>query len=210
MKGAYDIVTIESLVKGGLISISTGDEVGKLSYGTGRVPFIRTLDIANWEIKLDPKQGLSEELYDVLSEKQDVQAFDILMVKDGTYLVGTCAMILPNETKIVFQSHLYKIRSNDHNKLDPFLLLALLSAPIVKRQIRSKQFTQDIIDTLGRRIMELELPFPKKEDERKKIIERVKLVFQKRSEAKDIMRNVLLDTIPLDNSYEDNGFMTLV
>ena len=210
LKCAYDIVTIESLVKAGLLSISTGDEVGKLSYGTGRVPFIRTSDIANWEIKLDPKQGLSEELYDVLSEKQDVKAFDILMVKDGTYLVGTCAMILPSETKIVFQSHLYKIRSNDHNKLDPFLLLALLSAPIVKRQIRSKQFTQDIIDTLGRRIMELELPFPKKEEERKKIIERVKLVFQKRSEAKDIMRSVLLDTVPLDDSYEDNGFMTLV
>lgn len=146
----------------------------------------------------------------MLSEKQDVKAFDILMVKDGTYLVGTCAMILPSETKIVFQSHLYKIRSNDHNKLDPFLLLALLSVPIVKRQIRSKQFTQDIIDTLGRRIMELELPFPKKEEERKKIIERVKLVFQKRSEAKDIMRSVLLDTVPLEDSYEDNGFMTLV
>lgn len=99
-----------------------------------------------------------EDIYSSLSGKQDVRALDILMVKDGTYLVGTCAMILPNETKIVFQSHLYKIRSNNHMKLNSYLLLALLSTPIVKKQIRSKQFTQDIIDTLGRRIMELELP----------------------------------------------------
>lgn len=207
----YNLVSIGNLVEGGLISISTGDEVGKLSYGTGRIPFVRTSDIANWEIKLDPKQGLSEEIYSSLSEKQDVRPLDILMVKDGTYLVGTCAMILPNETKIVFQSHLYKIRSNDHMKLNPYLLLALLSTPIVKKQIRSKQFTQDIIDTLGRRIMELELPFPKDETECKKIVDKVKMVFQKRSEAKEIMRSVLLDTIPLeDNSYEDSNFMTLV
>ena len=104
------------LVEEGIISISTGDEVGKLAYGTGQIPFIRTSDIANWEIKIDPKQGLSEEIYTSLKEKQDVRAYDILMVKDGTYLVATCAMVSENDTKIVFQSHLYKIRCNDYEK----------------------------------------------------------------------------------------------
>lgn len=107
-------------------TISTGDEVGKLAYGTGQIPFIRTSDIANWEIKLDPKQGLSDDIYTKLAPKQDVQPYDILMVRDGTYLVGTCAMISPSETKIVYQSHLYKIRSNDHDRINPYLLLALL------------------------------------------------------------------------------------
>ena len=206
----YDLITIGNLVKQGLISISTGNEVGKLSYGTGQVPFIRTSDIANWEIKLDPKQGLSEEIYQSLAEKQDIQALDILMVKDGTYLVGTCAMISPNETRIVYQSHLYKIRSNNHEKLNPYLLLALLSSPIVKQQVRSKQFTQDIIDTLGSRIMELELPFPKKQEKQRQIIERVKLVFKKRNEARDVMRNVLLNVTPAHDFDNESSFMTLV
>ena len=92
LKSEYNLVTIAELVDQGLISISNGDEVGKLAYGTGNIPFIRTSDIANWEIKLDPKQGLSKDIYDSLRDKQDVQACDILMVKDGTYLVGTCAM----------------------------------------------------------------------------------------------------------------------
>lgn len=92
LKSEYNLVTIAELVDQGLISISNGDEVGKLAYGTGNIPFIRTSDIANWEIKLDPKQGLSKDIYDSLRDKQDVQACDILIVKDGTYLVGTCAM----------------------------------------------------------------------------------------------------------------------
>lgn len=210
IKDRFEFVTVGDLVSKGLLTINTGDEVGKLSYGTGQIPFIRTSDIANWEIKLDPKQGLSEEIYQSLSKKQDVQPFDILMVRDGTYLVGTCAMISPAETKIVYQSHLYKIRSTDHQKLNPYLLLALLSSPIVKQQIRSKQFTQDIIDTLGRRVLELELPFPKDDKESQKIIDRVQSVFDKRNEAKNIMRDVLLNVTPIHRFDDDSSFMTLI
>ena len=151
--------------------------MGKLAYGTGNIPFIRTSDIANWEIKLDPKQGLSEETYQLLKEKQDVRPLDILMVKDGAYLVGTCAMITESDTRIVYQSHLWKIRSLDHHRLNPYLLLALLSSPIVKQQVRAKQFTQDIIDTLGKRVYELVLPFPKDKAHEMEIIRKVQEVF---------------------------------
>ena len=206
----YELITVGKLVQDGLVEISTGDEVGKLAYGTGQIPFIRTSDIANWEIKLDPKQGLSEDIYNRLSSKQDVKPYDILMVRDGTYLVGTCAMISPSETKIVYQSHLFKIRSTDHEKINPYLLLALLSSPIVKQQIRSKQFTQDIIDTLGRRILELELPFPKNKDEQDNVIAQVKDVLNKRNEAKELMRTVLLNVTPVHRFDDDSTFMTLI
>lgn len=210
LKNEYKLVTVAELAKQGLISLSNGDEVGKLTYGTGNIPFVRTSDIANWEIKLDPKQGLNEEIYESLREKQDVQAFDILMVKDGTYLVGTCAMITESETKIVYQSHLWKIRSLDHDKLNPYLLLALLSSPIVKQQIRAKQFTQDIIDTIGRRVYELVLPFPKDKEHESAIIRKVQEVFSKRTEAKNLMRNVLLNITPVHDYDDGSSFMTLI
>lgn len=209
LKDKYELVTVAELAERGLVSLSNGDEVGKLAYGTGSIPFIRTSDIANWEIKLDPKQGLSEEIYESLRAKQDVKAYDILMVKDGTYLVGTCAMITEDETKIVYQSHLWKIRSLDHEKLNPYLLLALLSSPIVKQQIRAKQFTQDIIDTIGNRILELVLPFPKDKKAESVIIEKVQEVFLKRTEAKNLMRKVLLNVTPVHNYDDDSSFMTL-
>ena len=95
------------------------------------------------------------------------------MVRDGTYLVGTCAIISEADTVIVFQSHIYKIRSDDHEKMHPYLLLALLSSPIVRQQIYAKRFTQDIIDTLGARVRELELPIPKDDAKRAQIIQTV-------------------------------------
>ena len=47
--------SIGSLVKAGLMSAETGHEIGKAAYGTGDIPFVRTSDISNWEIKSAPK-----------------------------------------------------------------------------------------------------------------------------------------------------------
>jgi len=173
LKPSHDLLVFGDLVKKKVLSISTGHEVGKLAYGAGNIPFIRTSEIANWEIKLDPKHGLSEAVYDEFKTKQDVQENDILMVRDGTYLVGTCGLVTKYDVKIVYQSHIYKIRSNRHDVLHPFLLLAVLTSPIVKAQISSKRFTQDIIDTLGARIKELVLPIPKDAATRNEIIDNV-------------------------------------
>ena len=64
LQTSHDLLRFSDLVEQGLISFSTGHEVGKLNYGTGVVPFVRTSDISNWEIKLDPKHGLSDEVFD--------------------------------------------------------------------------------------------------------------------------------------------------
>lgn len=208
LSDSHRIISIGELEKQGIISIMTGDEVSKESYGTGYIPFIRTSDIANWEIKLDPKQGLSREIYEKYKKKQDVKANDILMVRDGTYLVGTCAIITDDDKEIVFQSHIYKIRVEKPEELNPLLLLALLSCPLVKSQIFAKRFTQDIIDTLGERIHELLLPIPKDEQERKRIINIVKTIINYKKMAKDMTRKVVSSVVPSES--DDSKFMTLI
>lgn len=191
------LLPIGKLIEENVLSISTGDEVGKLAYGTGSVPFIRTSDISNWELKADPKHGVSRDLYMTLRFKQDVQPEDLLMVKDGTYLIGTCAIITEADREIVYQSHLYKIRVNVNlYGLNPFLLLALLSSSIVQKQIRSKQFTQDIIDSLGERIKELILPVPKHKELCDQITGLVKDAISRRIAARELVQKarVLIDT----------------
>lgn len=153
--------SVDELVQAGLLSVDTGDEIGKAAYGTGDIPFVRTSDISNWEIKSAPKQGVSREIYDAYAADQDVQAGDILFVRDGTYLIGTNCFITDIDKEILYQSHVLKLRVNDKGALDPHLLFLALNNPWVQQQIRSVQFTADIIDTIGRRFYELVLPFPR-------------------------------------------------
>ena len=113
LRRTHDLVTVGGLKKDGIISISTGTEIGKLSYGTGDIPFIRTSDLSNWEVKINPKHGVSEDIYNEYAAKCDMRENDILVVRDGTYLVGTCALVTKNDAKSLFQSHIYKIRVLD-------------------------------------------------------------------------------------------------
>lgn len=197
----HDLVGVGDLVRAGVLEITSGHEVGKNAYGTGQVPFVRTSDISNWEIKLDPKQGVSEEIFAQMQPKQDVREGDILMVRDGTYLIGTCAFVTRYDTRIVFQSHLLKIRVIDNSAIDPYLLLAALSSAPVKRQILSKRFTQDIIDSLGNRLLEVVLPLPKSSVRRTDVAATVAKAINDRIEARELSRQAVIDLV----GYVDDG-----
>ena len=161
-----------------------------MAYGTGDIPFVRTSDFSNWEIKADAKQGVSEEIYRQYAEKEDVQAKDILLVRDGTYLVGTSCMITELDTKMLYCGGLIKIRVKKENIIDPYLLLGLLNSYIVKRQMRTKQFTRDVIDTLGQRFKEVFIPIPQSKALRKSIAMRVGEIVNNRITARNEMRDL--------------------
>jgi type I restriction enzyme M protein len=193
----HDLITIGDLIESGDITISTGVEVGKMAYGTGEIPFIRTSDLSNWELKADPKHGVSDDLYAVykgkFSEKFDVCEGDILLVKDGTYLVGTSAVVSYLDTKILYQSHLLRIRVDNPDVIDPWLLFTGLNSPIVKRQIRAKRFTQDIIDTLGKRLSEVLVPVPRDRETRMRIARQTKNAVQTRARLREETRLLAIE-----------------
>lgn len=161
LSGKYELVTIQSLLDNKIISIKRGNEIGSRFYGLGDVPFVRTTDIVNWEIKIDPVKCVPEEVYNKYKRRQDVRPGDILFVNDGTFLIGRSAMVTELDTKIVIQSHIRKIRVLEPPKIDPYLLFYLLNTNIVKRQVDAKTFIQATISTLGNRLNEIILPIPK-------------------------------------------------
>lgn len=158
----YYLVSIGDLIRRGVMDVSTGDEIGKMAYGTGNIPFIRTSDISNWEVISSPKQGTSEKVFQTYREKQDVRAGDILLVRDGTYLIGTNCMVTSLDLPLLYQSHVLKFRVSANNGVvEPEVFFLALNSPIVKRQLRSVQFTADTIDTIGDRFRETMVPIPR-------------------------------------------------
>jgi type I restriction enzyme M protein len=69
--------------------------------------------------------------------------------------------------------------------ISPFLLLVALNSPIVKKQIRAKQFTQNIIDSLGNRAMELIVPIPKDMKLRESLASEAQKIVEKRAELRE-------------------------
>jgi len=215
LRHTHELMLLGELIRQGHIQTATGDEIGKMAYGTGSVPFVRTSDISNWEIKADPKQGVSEAIYKQYASKQDVQRGDLLFVRDGTYLIGAVCLVTAADSKILYQSHILKFRVAADALVSGPLLLALLSAPIVRKQIRAKQFTADIIDTIGNRYNELILPFPKHSEVRSKIERGVLTVVQNRMTLRERLRRIplwsqgVIPNISADLPHVDNNQLEL-
>lgn len=193
LASTHDLVTLGSLVERGVIEADTGIEVGKMAYGTGPVPFIRTSDLSNWELKADPKHSISAEIYERVRASQDVASEDILLVRDGTYLVGSSCILTERDTPLTYCGGIYKFRVRRRADFDPFLLLAVLNAPTVRRQMRAKQFTRDVIDTLGKRIFEVVLPIPKRPDFRRRVAEVTRDTILRRAELRDAAQRVAVE-----------------
>src|SRR5581483_3295933 len=203
LRETHCLYTIQELVTEKHIELATGHEIGKMAYGTGTIPFIRTSDISNWELKTDPKQGVSRAIYEEYSARQDVKSGDILFVKDGTYLIGQSCIVTEHDLPLLYQSHIYRIRLKPTAPISPYLFFAALNTPIVKRQIRSKQFTADIIDTIGNRILELVLPIPKDRELANQIEAGIRDIFEERMRLREKIRKIPLVAQGILRSTDD-------
>jgi hypothetical protein len=153
-------VSIGDLVASGQILLSSGVEVGKMAYGTGSVPFLRTSDIADLEVKRDSRHSISIGIYERFAKKAALARDDILLVRDGTYLVGSSAIVTDADLPALFCGGMFRLRVGPNGRFSPAGLLAALNLPIVRRQMRARQFTRDVIDTLGSRLLEVRIPAP--------------------------------------------------
>ncbi|HPN32736.1 MAG TPA: N-6 DNA methylase [bacterium] len=182
--GIYNLMSFGELLNNNYIQIKRGNEIGSQFYGTGIIPFVRTTDIVNWEIKMDPIKAVADEIYEQYKSLQDIKANDILFVNDGTFLIGRAAFITRLDEKIIIQSHLKKIRVLKNDILTPYYLFYLLNTKIVKQQIESKTFVQATISTLGNRLNDLILPIYKDKQE----IQKISVEIQNIIEEKTLLR----------------------
>ncbi|MCY4223197.1 MAG: N-6 DNA methylase, partial [Bacteroidetes bacterium] len=133
-------------------------------YSQDGVPFLRTSDLGVWE-KRPTQKRVPLEVYNREKARQDVQVFDILMVKDGGQLIGEAVILLEDDTKMLIQGHFYKIRVMDPNRLNPFFLYwALVQAYL---SIQSRILIQSTLGSMTKdRIREIIIPFPDQEQQK--------------------------------------------
>lgn len=187
ISGLYNMVKFSDLIKNKLIEIKRGNEIGSQFYGTGDIPFVRTSDIVNWEIKADPIKAVAQEVYESYKNRQDVRENDILFVNDGTFLIGRSAMVTSEDVNIIIQSHLRKIRLLKEDNFNSYYLFYLLNLGIVQQQIKNKIFTQATLSTLGNRLEDVILPIFKDKEKIELVSKKMKQIFEEKVNNKKRM-----------------------
>lgn len=182
------LVPVSELIKNGIIKKYRGHGAPPSGFkGRGDIPYVRAADIVNWELYKNPTAGVPYEVYKKIKGRGlDLKVGDIVFVKEGSYRVGTVAMVSPSDTEILLNHHsiVFRVLKKDNDYgIDPYYLLYLFSHEITQRQLPNKVMVDTTLPNIGDRWMELKLPISKSEEVRNQISSQIRDAFEKRWKA---------------------------
>lgn len=157
--------------------------------GKGEIPYVRAADIVGWELYRNSTAMVPLEVYKkVKGNGVDLKPKDIVFVKEGSYRIGSVAMVSPFDTGILLNHHSIVFRViDDKNKygINPFYLLYLFSHELTQKQLYNKIMIDTTLPNIGNRWEELLLPIAKNPKEREKITRKIEHAFTKKWEAQE-------------------------
>lgn len=176
---------VKELVDKGIIKVFRGHGAPPSEYkGRGEVPYIRADDIIGWELYRKENSMIPLEVYKkVKGKKFDLKAKDIVFVKEGSYRIGSVAMVSPFDTEVLMNHHsfIFRIVKEDNEYgIDAFYLLYLFSHKLTQKQLYNKIMIDTTLPNIGNRWEELYLPIAKDKKVIKEIREKVKDYFEKK------------------------------
>ena len=142
----------------------------------------------SWELYKNPVAMVPYEVYKAVKGKSGVELKpnDIVFVKEGSYRIGSVALISRFDTGILLNHHSLVFRVIDEkNKygIDAFYLLYLFSHKLTQQQLFNKVMIDTTLPNIGNRWEELNLPIAKDPKERDKIKQKIREAFTKKWEG---------------------------
>jgi len=178
-------VQVKDLVEKGIIKVFRGHGAPPSEYkGRGEVPYIRADDIIGWELYRKENSMIPFDVYKkVKGKKFDLKPKDIVFVKEGSYRIGSVAMVSPFDTEVLMNHHsfIFRILKEDNEyEIDAFYLLYLFSHKLTQKQLYNKIMIDTTLPNIGNRWEELYLPVAKDKKIAKEIKDKVKDFFEKK------------------------------
>lgn len=188
-------VSVKELIDKGIIKKFRGHGAPPSEFkGRGEVPYVRAGDIVNWEIYKNPVSGVPIEVYKaVKGNGVELKPKDIVFVKEGSYRIGSVALLSRFDTNILLNHHSLVFRvvkeDNEYN-IDAFYLLYLFSHELTQRQLFNKVMIDTTLPNIGDRWQELRLPVAKNKKDSDQIKLKIKSAFEKRWDAQEELNTI--------------------
>lgn len=194
-KRNLELVSVKELIDKGIIKKFRGHGAPPSEFkGRGEVPYVRAGDIVSWEIYKNPMAGVPYEVYKaVKGNGVDLKPEDIVFVKEGSYRIGSVALLSKFDTNILLNHHslVFRVVKEDNEYgIDAFYLLYLFSHELTQKQLFNKVLIDTTLPNIGDRWEELRLPVAKNKNEREEIKKKIKSAFEKRWEAQEELNTI--------------------
>jgi len=188
-------VQLKDLIDKGIVKMFRGHGAPPSEFkGKGDVPYVRADDIVGWELNKSPNTMIPMEVYKkVKGNKFDLKAKDIVFVKEGSYRIGSVALVSPYDLEILLNHHslVFRVLKEDNEYgINAYYLLYLFSHNLTQKQLYNKVMIDTTLPNIGDRWQELYLPVAKDPETREKIKKQVKSLFDRKWGSVEELNNL--------------------
>lgn len=165
-----DLVSVGNLIEDGELVVLDGHGSPSSHYhGRGPVPYVKVVEIKNWRVNENPKYCIPEDIATEFRRDKVLHPYDLVTPTRASRNIGLFGVIMPWQTHVILTREIAVWRIPEGaRRLDPWLLLAMMSLRAVHQQFNFLVLMQMNREDLGGRYRELLLPIPRKKAQREK------------------------------------------
>lgn len=186
------LVSIDELESSGELEVLQGHGSPSSHYhGRGNVPYIKVTDIKNWRINENPNYMIPETVAKKLRKKKHLEAFDLVTPTRASKNIGLFGMVMPWQTNVILtrEINIWRV-TKKAKKIDPFLLLNLMSLKAVHGQFSFLVLMQTNREDLSKRYKEILLPIPRDEGTRERWSKPIENYFEMQIKSREFYRQL--------------------
>ncbi|WP_143831765.1 hypothetical protein [Nocardiopsis sp. CNR-923] len=128
----------------------------------GSIPYIKVSDIRAGQVNINPSNLVPDVVAKSFwrGDESGIRAFDLITPIRTSKNIGEFAVLMPGQERIVATKEVLILRATSASFVDNFYLLWALSLKVVRNQWRRVVFMQTNREDVGKRFMEIEIPWP--------------------------------------------------
>jgi type I restriction enzyme M protein len=163
-----ELISIGDLIDQGELLVMDGHGSPSSHFkGRGPVPYVKVVDIKNWRINENPEYFMPEDVAAKYRRGKTLHPYDLVTPTRASKNIGLFAVVMPWQTQVILTREITIWRvASEATRIDPWLLMALMSLRVVHDQFKFLVLMQMNREDLGRRYRELLIPLPRDEDRR--------------------------------------------
>jgi type I restriction enzyme M protein len=194
-----DLVRVGDLMDAGQLEVHTGHGSPPTKYrAKGPVPYVKVSDIKNWRLNENPSNFIPTEVAETYRRGKWLQPYDLVTPTRASKNIGLFAVVMPWQTNVILTREIEVWRLTETaERVNPFLLLTLLSLKVVHDQFDFLVLMQTNREDLSQRYRELLLPIPREEAKRTEWTKPLRDYFEARVRARESY-DELLDRLDPD------------
>ncbi|MFC6996392.1 restriction endonuclease subunit S domain-containing protein [Rufibacter roseus] len=191
--GEFTLKTLGELVEEGKIYVFGGHGSPSSDQRVGTIPYIKVSDLRAGLVNINPTNMIPEALAKVFwrGGESKLKPYDLISPERASKNIGEFCVLMPGQERVVLTKEVIIVRACEGTAIDQFYLMWALSLKEVREQWERIIFMQTNREDVGKRVLEISIPYPNDKIVAAKYAEPFKKYFESLEAARKIFMKSL-------------------